>query len=60
MSNEERYNKILEKNTSTLNLISDIEKSQKRRKIQNWIKKMWNKLLGRKNVEQKRNKEKIL
>lgn len=53
--NEERYRDILAKNTSTMNLLSNIERSQKRRKFKAWVRRWWYKLTfrGYKNEQQK-------
>jgi len=53
--NEERYQEILQKNTSTMNLLANIERSQKRRKLRAWVRWWWYKLTfrGYKNEQQK-------
>lgn len=43
-SNEERYQKILEENNSTMNLIDSIEQSQKSRRTKARIQWWWHKL----------------
>ena len=52
MKNQEikpdRYEEILQKNTSMLNMLQKIEQSQGRRRFKMWLKRMWYKLTFRK------------
>lgn len=59
--NEERYNQILQTNTSAMNLLASIEKTQKRRRLKAWVRKWWYKFTFQsyKNERQKITKGKI-
>jgi hypothetical protein len=57
----DRYEEILQKNTSTLNMLKNIEQSQGRRRFKIWIKRMWYKLTfqNHKNEQQKVTKGRV-
>lgn len=56
-----RYEEILQKNAATLDMLKNIEKSQRRRRFKMWIKRMWYKITfqNHKNEQQKINKRRF-